>query len=66
MKKRKFSLFFLAAILLTLSFLCGCSNQSAEAEFNTFQAQEEILTTEQAKKEVKKTQRTLIKSRKKT
>lgn len=54
MKKRKFSLFFLAAILLTLSFLCGCSNQSAEAEFNTFQAQEEILTTEQAKKEVKK------------
>lgn len=54
MKKRKFSLFFLAAILLTLSFLCGCSNQSAEAEFNTFQAQEEILTTEQTKKEVKK------------
>lgn len=54
MKKRKFSLFFLAAILLTLSFLCGCSNQSAEAEFNTFQAQEEILTTEQTKKEAKK------------
>ena len=47
-KTRTFSL--LLSLLLSLCLLCGCGNQAVEVEANTAQTQEEILTTEQAKK----------------